>query len=87
MKNLLIWILVISVFISALEVVIARHHARKVFVEIQALEKTRAQLHEEWTRLLLEQSTWATDLRVETLARNKLAMQAPGVTSIIVPEK
>jgi Cell division protein FtsL. len=39
MRTILFWILVTCVFGSALETVIARHQARKLFVEIQALEK------------------------------------------------
>ena len=84
MKNLFICLLAAAVFMSALEIVIAHHHSRKLFVDIQALEKIRDELNEEWTRLLLEQSTWATDLRIETLAHNELDMQSPGLNSIVV---
>lgn len=83
MKNLVFWLLFISIFASAFGVVMSRHEARKLFVEIQALEKTRDNLNEEWTRLLLEQSTWATDVRVETIARNELDMRPP-VDSVLV---
>ena len=86
MKNIVFWLLFISIFISALEVVISRHEARKLFVEIQALEKTRDDLNEEWTRLLLEQSTWATDVRIEAIARNELGMRPP-VDPVLVIEK
>ena len=86
MKNIVFWLLFISIFISALEVVISRHEARKLFVEIQVLEKTRDDLNEEWTRLLLEQSTWATDVRIEAIARNELGMRLP-VDSVLVIEK
>ncbi len=86
MKNLVFWLLFISIFISALEVVMSRHEARKLFVEIQMLEKTRDDLNEEWTRLLLEQSTWATDVRIEAIARNEMGMKPP-VNSVLVIEK
>ena len=86
MKNMVFWLLFISTFISALEVVISRHEARKLFVEIQDLEKTRDDLNEEWTRLLLEQSTWATDVRIEAIARNELGMRPP-VDPVLVIEK
>ncbi len=86
MKNMIFWILFIAIFFSAFQVVMSRHEARKLFVEIQALEKTRDDLNEEWTRLLLEQSTWATDVRIETIARNELGMRPP-VNSVLVFEK
>ena len=77
MKNIVLCLLFVSVLISALFVVLAQHQSRKIFVEIQALEKTRDELNEEWTRLLLEQSTWATDGRIETVSRNELKMVVP----------
>ena len=86
MKNMVFWLLFISTFISALEVVISRHEARKLFVEIQQLENTRDDLNEEWTRLLLEQSTWATDVRIEAIARNVMGMKPP-IDPVLVIEK
>lgn len=77
MKTIFFWLLVASLFVSALETVIARHQARKLFVEIQTLEKVRDELNEEWSRLLLEQSTWATDVRIEMLSRSRLDMKMP----------
>ena len=76
MKYVFLVILVLAVFISALRIVVAQNQARILFVEIQELENDRNQLNEDWTRLLLEQSTWATDSRVEDIARTKLDMQA-----------
>jgi cell division protein FtsL len=86
MNNIIFWLLFIAMFFSAFQIVMSRHEARKLFVEIQALEKTRDDLNEEWTRLLLEQSTWATDVRIETIARNELGMRPP-VNSVLVFEK
>jgi len=77
MKTIFFWLLVTSLFVSALETVVARHQARKLFVEIQSLEKARDDLNEEWSRLLLEQSTWATDVRIEMLSRSRLDMKTP----------
>lgn len=77
MKIVMFCLLAISVFISATLVVVSQHESRKLFVEIQALEKNRDELNEEWSRLLLEQSTWATDARIEKVARNQLDMRAP----------
>jgi len=78
------WILASAVFISAMEVVVARHQARKLFVEVQSLEKTRDELNEEWGRLQLEQSTWATDIRIESLTRSELDMRTPDINSIVL---
>jgi cell division protein FtsL len=84
MKNLLFASLVLAVFISALYVVIAQNKARVLFVEIQELESEHNRLNEDWTRLLLEQSTWATDARVEEVARGQLDMKSPDNSSVVV---
>jgi len=82
MKYLLISLLALVVFVSALKVVIAQHQARKLFVEIQEQERIHDDLDELWSRLQLEQSTWATDDRIETQARNRLEMIEPDTESI-----
>ncbi len=87
MKLLLHYGLYVVVFISALQVVIARHEARRLFVELQALEKTRDELNEEWGRLQLEQSTWAINDRIEAVARTKLNMKIPERSSVVVLAK
>ena len=84
MKIFLVLALSLSVFYSAIEVVLAQHKARKYFVEIQELEQQQDKLNEEWGKLQLEQSTWATDDRVERLARKKLGMTEPDVNSLVL---
>ncbi len=74
----------IVIFISALQVVIARHETRRLFVELQTLERTRDALNEEWGRLQLEQSTWAINDRIETFARTKLSMKIPERSSVVL---
>ena len=82
MRYLLISLLAMAVFVSALEVVIAQHQARKLFVEIQEQERIHDDLDELWSRLQLEQSTWATDDRIETQAKSRLGMIEPDTESI-----
>jgi cell division protein FtsL len=84
MNRFVLLILTTMVFVSAVEVVFARHQTRKLFVEIQDLGKERNMLDEEWGRLQLEQSTWATDDRVESLARDELKMKTPEMKEIIL---
>ena len=84
MKIFLVIILFIAVIVSAIDVVLAQHKARKFFVEIQELEQRQDELNEEWGKLQLEQSTWSTDDRVEELARTKLEMTEPDVSSLVL---
>lgn len=64
-----------AVFLSAVAVVVTQHEARRTFVQVQELEAARDELNEEWGRLQLEQSTWATDDRIEQIARTGLHMR------------
>lgn len=70
-------LLAAGVFASALGVVYSQHRSRALFIEMQQLEATQAELDTEWGRLELEQSTWATHGRIERLAREKLNMRLP----------
>ncbi len=67
-------VLAALVFASAVSVVMARHEARQVFIEHQAVLEERDALNLEWTQLQLEQATWATQARIETTARDRLGM-------------
>lgn len=87
MKTVFLILLGITVFFSAVMVVIARHDTRKLFVEIQRLEKDRDDLNEEWGRLQLEQSTWATDARIESVSKIELYMIEPETRSVLLISK
>ncbi|MDX1518777.1 MAG: cell division protein FtsL [Gammaproteobacteria bacterium] len=84
MKTMVLLLLILAVFITGIKVVVTRHDARTLFVEIQRLEKIRDELNEEWGRLQLEQSTWATDVRVESMARSELGMKMPDENSLVL---
>jgi cell division protein FtsL len=87
MKILIPALLMATVFVTAVQVVITQHQARKTFSELQMLEKARDKLDEEWGRLQLEQSTWATDDRIEKIARNQLNMGNPDINTIVLLAK
>jgi cell division protein FtsL len=87
MKLLLQYGFFIAIFLSALQVVIARHETRLLFVELQALERTRDELNEEWGRLQLEQSTWAINDRIEMFARTNLGMKMPEQNAVVLLAK
>lgn len=84
MKILFSLLLASAVFVSAVEVVINQHMARKYFVDIQELEKKHDDLIEEWGRLSLEQSTWAMDDRIENTAKSRLGMVEPGADNLVL---
>jgi cell division protein FtsL len=80
----LVLVLATAVFGSALGVVYAKHESRKQFVQLQRLQAVRDELEVDWGRLQLEQSTWATDGRIERIAHQELGMQIPAPGAVIV---
>lgn len=70
-------VLLLLVMGSAIAVIYSKHIGRAEFVVLQQLERQRDQLNEEWGRLLLEQSTWASPGRIEQQARLRLQMIVP----------
>ena len=69
-------------FASAVQLVLHRHESRKLFVDLQALRDQRQLLEQEWGQLLLEQATWATHVRVESLARDALGTVPPATERV-----
>jgi cell division protein FtsL len=74
--------LLVSIVMTALQLVLVRHETRQRFVQLQGLAATRDRYNEEWGRLLLEQATWGTHARVEQIARNQLGMTVPAPAKI-----
>jgi len=85
--NVPVLVLLLMVIGSAIAVIYSRHAGREEFIVLQKLEHKRDQLNEEWGRLLLEQSTWASPRRVEQQARLRLQMVVPSsdMTVLIQP--
>lgn len=79
-------VLTAAVLSSALGVVWSTHESRKQFVGLQKLQAVRDGLNVEWGQLQLEQSTWATDGRIEKIARDQLSMQMPPAGAVVIVE-
>ncbi len=80
----LILALGVTVFVSALGVVMTKHESRQLFIKFEALKVERDELEVEWGKLTLEQATWATPTRVERIARDRLDMTLPPADRIVV---
>ncbi len=84
MGQLLTLVVALALFASSLGVVFSTHQARRLFVELQGLQKVRDELNTQWGRLQLEQSTWATHGRIEKIANNKLDMVIPPPGAVVI---
>ena len=75
---------VVLVVSSGVGVIYSSYKSRQLFSELQQLNRETVRLEEEWGRLLLEQSTWASHARIEHLAKSELHMVVPKPESTIV---
>ena len=78
-------VLLLAVAIAcALAVITTQHRARKLFSELETAQTASTKLNEEWTQLQLEQSTWATNKRIEGVASKKLGMRPADASNTVV---
>jgi cell division protein FtsL len=70
-------VLLALVLVSAFATIYSTHACRALYTQLQVLESAQWYLQEDYGRLLLEQSTWASHYRVEKVARGELGMGAP----------
>jgi len=72
-------VLLALVLVSAFATIRSTHACRDLYTQLQVLESSRWHLQEDYGRLLLEQSTQASNYRVEKIARGELGMTAPNL--------
>ena len=77
-------VLLVLVIISSLGVITSQHQARKLFIDVEAAMAVAKKLDDEWSQLQLEQGTWATNKRVESVASKQLGMRLPDPSTTVV---
>ena len=70
------------VMATAIGLVYSKHKTRKLFVELQQLNKEVISLNTEWGQLQLEQSAWSDHGRIEQIARKRLGMVIPDAEQV-----
>ena len=80
----LLYALLVSLLVSGLMVVKTTHENRFTFNELQVLREEANQLDVEWGQLLLEQSTFGLDGRIEQKATRELQMRVPRISDIVM---
>ncbi|MEM1144269.1 MAG: cell division protein FtsL [Pseudomonadota bacterium] len=78
---------VVLILTSAFAVITSTHQSRQSYAQLQVLEVERWYLEEEHSRLLLEQSTWASHHRIESDAAQSLSLMPPASSQVRVIEK
>jgi cell division protein FtsL len=80
----IVLLLLLAVIGSALGVVYAREQNRRLFVDYTQLQKERDDLNVEYSRLEIEQATWAETNRIDQVARGQLGLVTPGAADTMV---
>jgi cell division protein FtsL len=86
-RYFLIMLLTFAVLGSGIAVVYARQQHRQAYVELTRLQKQRDELNIEFSRLQLEQATWAETNRIEQVATERLGMSFPATPELIVVQQ
>lgn len=79
-------ILLLIAVVCAISTVTANHRARKLVTTIEREQARMQELDVEWGQLQLEQSTWASHARIESIARGKLQMRPPLPAQVVTIE-
>jgi cell division protein FtsL len=77
-------LLVAAVLGSGIAVVYARQEHRQAYVQLTGLVRERDEINIEFSRLQLEQATWAETNRIEQVATERIGMVFPQSAELVV---
>lgn len=77
-------ILAIACLASAFAIIYSKDLNRRLFIQLQQAQQVQAQSQTNWGKLLLEESTWSSPARVQTIARDRLNMVMPNPSDIVL---
>ncbi|WP_071873061.1 cell division protein FtsL [Atopomonas hussainii] len=80
--SLLLLVLFVLVLGSSIAVAYTQHWNRLLLNDLFGELSVRDRALAEWGRLVLEQSTWTSHARIETLAAGQLGMQVPAAVDV-----
>lgn len=83
-QNLVVFILLMAVMISATAIVLVSFESRLAFQELQQQLELNNDMEVTWGQLLIEQSTFGVDDRIERKASEELGMKVPDWSNVVV---
>jgi cell division protein FtsL len=83
-KNLFFGLAGVLILLSALAVVVYSYESRNVFQALQQQRALQNDLDVEWGQLLIEQSTFGLEGRIERRASDELNMKLPDWSRIVM---
>lgn len=82
-QNNVIGLLLIALLSTAFSVIYVKNMNRREFITLHYLQRVHDDAMIEQGKLLLEQNTWSSPLRIQNLAQNQLNMINPVKNTII----
>ena len=84
--GLVLAILSLMLVVSAFGVIYLKDLNRRLFMKYQNTLQIQQQAQMNYGKLLLEQSAWSTQARVQRIAQNKLSMVMPKAKQVVMVE-
>lgn len=83
-QHIVVALLVVLNLTTAFALVYTKDMHRRLFIQYQGLQMTHLLQSNQWSKLLLEQSTWSSQSRVQQLATTRLGMVSPNPHKIVM---
>ncbi len=84
LRYFILAMLTFAVLGTGVAVVYARQEHRQAYVQLTRLLRDRDEINIEFSRLQLEQATWAETNRIEQVATERLGMAFPQAAELVV---
>lgn len=78
--------LVLAILLSAFGVIYLKDLSRRLFIQSQDVQQVQQQYQIDWGKLLLEQSTWSSQSRIQQLAQQRMDMVVPSIQNVKMAE-
>ena len=83
-RMVVVLVLLLSVLVSGVSVIYTTFKNRYLLNELQQLRTQSNELQVQWGQLLIEQSTFSLESRIERKAIDELAMEIPDISEIVM---
>ena len=84
LPNLRMLFFIVAIMVSALAIIYIKDLNRRLFIDYQNLQQINSERSVDYGRLLLEQGTWSTQGRIQSVAMNSLNMAIPSSSNIVM---
>jgi len=74
--------LMLAILLTAFAIIYTKDVNRQLFIKYQNMQHMQDRYNETWSKLLLEQGTLSTQMRVQKIAQTRLHMVVPSAKNI-----